>query len=205
MQETKLFDKNGSYILIKDDVISVRKSDTGVQLKRSVRIFDGLQIEFNRSIDDYIEAIKCTRLPIMFIKVKLPIDDGHTELYQVIRMQTGEVGDAVVAELVAKNRLIKEININTKLKFDEGYRKYNSLTACSLLTIPSGINNKDLLAYVNKIVLAIYKERLNIIDNVEYNEKNVKITVDIQGQKQELMLMFNDNSYSLYKISIKES
>lgn len=199
MKGKYLFKTKDSCIAIKNDklyVISTRQKDYS---PRAVQILPGLQMELGRDINDFKQALKETRLPVV---IKLLIERDNKSTYQVIRMHTGNVEDKVVANIQCESNIIKIIAFNRALIMDGNYRRFNQLSAYNQLAIPYDLGISGCISrteQVRKIMSAI-----TMVDKVEVNENGKKLIAKIEADGQILTFnfIFAGQSYILSNISI---
>jgi hypothetical protein len=194
MQKTILFKNETSYILVSDTTILVKDSTSNWYSPLAVMVYNSVYVEFNRPMTDFKEAISKTRLPLLVKDMQLPV--SNMRLYQLVRMQTGNVDDKVIVEITEKDNKITGITFNKKLKNDPKYRKYNSLPAGNQISIPviesgndkiMGLKFQSQLTY---IVKALFKCEVDFV-RANYMTNNVDVVVNAEGVEIKISLLLN--------------
>lgn len=199
MSSKYLFRTEDSCIAIRNEklyVISTRHKDYA---PRAVQIVPGFQMELGRDINDFKQALKETRLPII---IKLLLERSNKATYQVVRMHTGNVEDKVVANIQCENNIIKIIAFNRALIKDSNYRRYNQLSAYNQLAIQHDLGGTGCISrteQVKKIISA-----LTMVEDVRVAEDGKKLVARIEADGQVMIFNFisSEQSYVLSNISI---
>jgi hypothetical protein len=194
MQKTILSKNETSYILVSDTTILVKDIVSNWYSPLAIMVYDSVYIEFNRPMKDFKEAISKTRLPLLVKDIQIPI--SNIRLYQLIRMQTGNVDDKVIVEITEKNNKITGITFNKNLKNDAKYRKYNPLPAGNQISIPvieagndkiMGLKFQSQLAF---IIQALFKCEVDFV-KANYMTNNVDIVVNAADTDIKISLLLN--------------
>lgn len=199
MENKYLFRNENSCIAIRNDKLYVLSTKQKDYSPRAVQITPGFQMELGRHIDDFKQALKETRLPIV---IKVLMEKGTKATYQIVRMHTGNVDDKVVANIQCDGGIIKIIAFNRALITDGNYRKYNQLSAYNQLAIPCNLSVSGCTSrseQVRKTMSAI-----TMIDTVEVKEDGKRLVAKIEADNQILYFNFicSGESYILSNISI---
>lgn len=199
MENRYLFKNSNSCIAIRDERLYVLSTKHKDYSPRAVQIIPGFQMELGRNIDNFKQALKYTRLPMI---IKLLVERGTKQTYQVIRMHTGNVDDKVVANIQCEDNIIKIIAFNRSLITDGNYRRYNQLSTYSQLSLPcdlslSGCTSRS--EQVRKTISAI-----TMVGSVEVRENGKKLTAKIEADGQNMYFNFicAGEYYVLSNISI---
>lgn len=195
-----LFKNESSCIAIRNDklyVISTRYKDYS---PRAIQILPGFQLELGRSIQDFKEALKETRLPVIIKKL---IERGDATHYQIIRMHTGNVDDKVVASIACRDDIIKVIAFNRALIKDMAYRRYNQLSTYNQLSLPYNLEGTGCMNRTEQVKKSLSAVTMSNNAEVKESGKKLTATVDADGQKMIFTFILNaTNRYELSNISI---
>lgn len=199
MENKYLFKNSNSCIAIRDErlyVLSTRHKDYS---PRAVQIIPGFQMELGRNIEDFKQALKQTRLPII---IKLLVERGTVQTHQIIRMHTGNVDDKVVANIQCENGVIKIIAFNRALMNDSNYRRYNQLSAYSQLSLPCNLSISGCTSRSEQVRKTI--SAITMVEDVEVKENGKKLTAKIKADEQNMYFNFicAGEYYILSNISI---
>lgn len=203
MEVKYLFENKDSVIAIRDAkiyIVSKHRKDYSI---RAITIFPGLQIELGRQMSEIQEALKYTRLPII---IRLIVNKGETQHYQIIRIQTGKVEDKIIATIVCKNNIIKSLAFNKALVKDGQYRRYNQLSILHQISIPYSLAETK-SATRSEQIKKILSTVINISNTIKVIEKDNQITALINEEGAKIQFLFienkaNNNRYDLASISI---
>lgn len=186
----KMFKTDKSCIVIKNSRLYVVSTEHKDYSPRAVQIVDGFQIELGRSIEDFKEAIKYTRLPLM---IKLLIDKNTMQQYQVIRMHTGQVEDKVIATLLCQHSIIKAVQFNNELVRDMEYRKYNKISIYHQLMIPRELNGASSRSEQVRGIMSMVT-RGTQVKVEEMQGIQIIVYCDLDGQALKFLFITNKES-----------
>ena len=205
MAHKKILKNNNSYIEIANGGIYIFDNDFREIYIMAIHICKGLYIELGRSFDDLKEAIKYTRLPIMFKHLH---SKNELEYYQIVRMYTDNVKDAVVAVIVCKNNIVTAISFNREILKNKNYTKYNNITLFHNLQIPvslAGASSRkmQMLDIFSKLIFLPSGHHLEVIEG--NNKMEVKLDC---GDNKRMLFKFilnkDINKYTLVSINLVE-
>lgn len=203
MSSVTMFKSKNTCIAIKNDKLYVMSFKYKDVSPRAVTIASGFQIELGRDINNFIEALKHTRLPFL---IKEVITRGDVTNYQIIRMGTGNVETVVVATIVCKKNLIHTVGFNRKLIYDSKYRRYNNLSVLHQLSIPFDLSESQCNTRTEQIKKTI--DAFIFVNNtVEVVEKLNKLNAIVTVDEDKMQYAFvsnsnNNNRYELTSISL---
>lgn len=199
-----LFKTEDSCIVINNSKLYVVSNTYKDYSPRAIQVIDGLQLELGRSMEDFKQALRYTRLPIM---IKLLIEKHSMKQYQIVRMHTGAVDDKVVVTVLCQNDIIKTIAFNRDLVRDNQYRKFNKLSIYHQLVIPYECEgNCSRSEQVKGIVSTIVKGSSIKVEEVEGKQITVLSEADRQTMKFSFISGKNGNkNYALMSVTLIES
>ena len=205
MSNKIMFRNDDSCIAIKDDKLYILSNHYKDISCRSITVMSGFQIELGRDINDIIQALKETRVPVF---IKEVANNSILTYYQVIRLHTGKVDDKVVADITCKNNKIISIAFNRKLISDSDYRRYNQLSVVHQLSIPYDLYVSDCTTRWEQ-VRKILKSAINVVNPIEVKEKDLQLVAIVNEDNLKQKYTFisnknNNNRYELISISLVE-
>lgn len=124
---TSYFKTKNSYLTINNNSILVMSSKYPTKSPSAIKISKSLDIELGRDIEQFNSLLIKTRIPILFEKLNL-IGKNNTIMYSILRMQTDEVGDEVLGNIVCdSNGIIQKLICTKTFKKEEDYLTYEEL------------------------------------------------------------------------------
>ena len=121
------FKTKKSYLTINNNSILVMSSKYPTKSPSAIKISKSLDIELGRDIEQFNSLLIKTRIPILFEKLNL-IGKNNTIMYSILRMQTDEVGDEVLGNIVCdSNGIIQKLICTKTFKKEEDYLTYEEL------------------------------------------------------------------------------
>jgi hypothetical protein len=198
--QTKLLYKNGkSCIAIRNGKLYVISTEYKDFSPRAFTIMNGFQVELGRNINDFIEALKETRLPVLLKQVT---QVGNNAYYQIIRMHTGNVEDKLVATILCKNDIITTISFNRDLIRDNQYRKYNSISVLHQLSMPYDFSDSGCFTRGSQLreTLKSVISTANPIINVVENNNQLSALVTEDDLRFCFKFIINKNGKDMYEL-----
>ncbi len=123
-----------SNIIIKDNSILISRNLEKLDgdLTGVVHIMGGLSIEIGRHIQQFMNALAHTRLPIVLQK---RVDSGNFKTYQVIRLNTGAVPNINLGYIETFKGTITGFIYDTDIIINKKLRKYVKTSVLNMLAI----------------------------------------------------------------------
>lgn len=203
MSKKKMFKTDNSYITIMDDKLYILSNKYRDYSPRAVMVIPGFQIELGRDINDIITALKETRLPVI---IKSVIEKGDKHYYHIIRMETGNVDDKIIASVVCSNNIIHTISFNRTLLKDSNYRRYNKVSIFHQLSLPYSLAESNVISRGEQVRNAVITI-LGRVKHIEVNESQNKLVALINDEDIKIKLTFildsTNNRYALSSISLQ--
>lgn len=123
----------------------------------NIKVVNGLQLELGRNIEDYIDVLKKTRIPITIRKYFASNGIGQ---YIISRMNTGRIDDYQMAYVVCRDNRIMAISLNDALLLNVKFRRFVGIS----LVFQVGLEGNNEEAYRMKLgtVLGVEPSKLKI-------------------------------------------
>lgn len=198
-KELKLFKNDRSYIHIVEGrmyIWSTSSNGNGQLSIAAITVLPGFQIELGRSIQEIIEALRHTRLPVV---LELSINIGSIKQYTVIRTATGKVESRSIATLNCENDIITAISFNRSLLADTKFRNIVRLSLLHQLALPSESNGDRKQQVIDSIRAARMKVPTK---GIEVTESNCMIYAVVDDEvKLKYTFIANNNREGIYELS----
>ena len=203
MSKKIMFKTKDSCIAIMDDKLYIVSNSYKDYSPRAIMIIPGFQIELGRNMDNIVEAIKETRLPIV---IKTVLEKEDASCYHIIRMSTGKVDDKVIASVICNKNIITNISFNRNLLKDNNYRRYNKVSIFHQLSLPYKLSDSNCTSRGEQVKNTI-KTILGRVENIEVSETQNKLVALINDESIKTKFVFILNNdigrYELTNISLQ--
>lgn len=163
----------------------------------NIKIVNGLQMELGRSIEDYIEVLKKTRIPITIRKY---FSSNGIEQYIISRMNTGKIEDYIIAYAVCKNNRILAISLNDELLLNAEFRRFVGIS----LVFQVGLEGNNEEAYKIKLGTVLGVEPSKIKIEIKPAEVDAYIKKDNAKIKYTLIKKSSTDIYRMASASLVE-
>ena len=142
-----------------------------------VTILPKVQMLIGTRYDIFMQALNLSRLPLAFQK---HIDKGEYEVYCLMRLETGNICEAVLGYVHVYRGLIVAYTYDTKVVKNKEFRQFVQLSAAQQLRIPASDYGTNALAKAVTYVSALTKiprEKLIVIQTSKTIKVKMKSTV----------------------------
>lgn len=158
-----LSDKNHSSVVVKDTSIIINRNinTAGEDLTGIIHIMGSVSIEIGRSINQFIDTLKYTRIPIV---IKRVIKKGDYSTYQVIRINTGKVPNINLGLIETYKETMVGFIYDSDVVINRRLRKYVKTSVLNMLAIKKEGNYLVKIENVLRLILKIDGE-INIKQN----------------------------------------
>lgn len=173
----KILDNGKSHIRIYNNrSVKIIDNSTDKKSDKAIAIMPTLQIEFGRCIEDVVESISKTKMPIIieeFLNV-----GSNFKYYSVTRLSTGNVPEYTICKIGANNGRITEVIFENTLASNRIAKKYRCVSAiASVAIVESDISSIEMDS-INTISLLTdyraYKYKCDIVGYKIYVEADYR-------------------------------
>lgn len=179
-------------------IVNVMSKKHSKQSPLSIKIVNCMQLELGRNIEEYIQVLNDTRIPISIYKF---FEDGALSQYIMVRLGTGEVKDTNIAYIVCSNKRIMSISLNSDVLSNANFRRYVGIS----LIMQTSLEGNSVDEYRHKLstILGIPQNKIglsgdksNIYANIAVGKVKIKYT---------FVKKPNNDFYRIASVSLEEN
>lgn len=200
-KEHKIFGKTDkSAILVNEKSMFIARKGTkgwqyGVNPLGVVTILPGVQIELGRTMTELIQCLKEVRKPIGLHKIA---DIGSQANWNIIRIPTGKVPEAVVCKITTIQDIIVSVSFNKSLVKNAEYRRYQPLSAMHQLTAGKVGDIALWSSAVSAVATMTGEKKSNLI--IKANDKTLMVRTAIRELENQYRYTFTKDSEDVFNL-----
>ena len=188
----------GSSVIIGSNAIRINTDENRINPLGVVTIMPKVQLELGMEIKQFIECLRMTRIPLMLQRATR---NRKSEQWQIIRIPTGNVPEAIVCTLNITEGIIDKVSFNQDLLYNKEYRKYQRLSAIHQLTAGKVDDSGNLSRAVSAVstLTGINPDRFKI----KASHRTIVVYSNTKGEKRKYRYTFikdSRNSFNLLSI-----
>lgn len=159
-------------------LISLELNDRAIKCKAGiVSILPKVQVALGQELSIFMQALELSRLPLALRKT---ISKGTYEVYDILRLPTGNIKEAIIATLSVISGTIVGVTYNRNIVQDKEFRKLVKLSAMHQIAICSSEDPMRLFKAADcvRLLTGIDRDKLIVTETV----RSLKVRVNFKSK-----------------------
>lgn len=165
-----------------------------------VSILPRAQIVLGAELSIFMDALELSRLPIALRKTT---ETNNYETYDILRLETGNIKEAIIATLGVYNGIVIGVIYNRSLLNDKKFRQLVHLSAMHQITICNKDDPMRLIKATDCIskLKGVPREKLIVVETARSIKVRVNYKSRLNSHLYYIFVLDKNNKFGLNKIS----